>query len=95
MTERLCACNCGTSLKGMRANALYATHACQERARKARRAEEAQHAQEPSLRPPTDPAVVLNHPYEPRDSAVPWGLCGCGLSEAAHAQTVKSYAVIA
>lgn len=35
MTARFCACNCGASLAGMRANAVYASPACRMRARRA------------------------------------------------------------
>jgi len=35
MTDRLCACNCGASLAGMRSNAVYASPACRMRARRA------------------------------------------------------------
>ena len=34
---------------------------------------------------------VDSHPYEPRDPDRPWGACWCGLSEAAHADTVAPY----
>lgn len=35
MTDRRCACNCGASLAGMRAGAVYASPACRMRARRA------------------------------------------------------------
>lgn len=35
MNDRICACDCGASLAGMRADAVYASEACKKRAQRA------------------------------------------------------------
>jgi hypothetical protein len=33
------------------------------------------------------PAIIADHAFAPKDFAQPWGLCECGLSEAAHRES--------
>lgn len=34
---------------------------------------------------------VNGHPFTPRDPMMPWGLCRCGLAEAAHTSAAVGY----
>jgi hypothetical protein len=36
-------------------------------------------------------SLIDDHPFVPRRKAEPWGLCVCGLGEAAHAESEVSY----
>lgn len=35
--------------------------------------------------------IVTDHKYVPRDFKEPWGLCACGLAEAAHMEADIPY----
>lgn len=36
-------------------------------------------------------SMVTDHAFVPAKKSEPWGLCGCGLGEAAHAETAAPY----
>jgi predicted DNA-binding protein YlxM (UPF0122 family) len=38
-------------------------------------------------------SLIEDHPYTPRNPNEPWGLCACGLAEAAHKSAEKGYEV--
>jgi hypothetical protein len=39
-------------------------------------------------------SLIQDHPFVPRRKAEPWGLCECGLGEAAHADSKLAYRTI-
>ena len=46
----------------------------------------------PALEPDNNvPAIIADHAYAPRDPDEPWGLCTCGLAEAAHSEALAPY----
>jgi hypothetical protein len=46
----------------------------------------------PVLEPDNNtPAIITDHPYRPRNEEEPWGLCLCGLAEAAHSTSASPY----